>query len=128
MRNTKELIAKVKELKTPNTVVYICPDNFDVNFAYYYNKQLFKNIDPTSNKRVMYEWFAKENIYAIASYKQIDTSLIEKADKVLYLDGAADFSYHGNNVKAFLDKKMTVTQHHYFFQIFYLYEYKKSKK
>jgi mannosyltransferase len=127
-RHTSEAIAKVLELKTSNSVVYICPDYFDLNFAYYYDKKLFTNIDKDNLKGNLLKGLALNKIYPIIWWGQIDTSLIRKSDKVIYLDGAADFCYPGNKLKTYLDSCMQPTNNYFYFEIYHVIEYKPKKK
>lgn len=122
-RHVVDVVNKVKELKAPNTVVYMCPDYFDMNFAYYYNRSLFSDIDPANYRKRLRDELAKENIYPIASQQQIDTLLIKKADKVIYIDAAADFSYPQNKIKAYLDSCMKPVQDNFYYEIFHVIEY-----
>jgi hypothetical protein len=126
-RQVVDSINKVKELKTPNTVVYMCPDYFDMNFAYYYNHSLFSDIDPANYMKRLRDGLAKDNIYPIASKQQIDTLLLKKADKVIYVDAAADFSYPKNKIKAYLDSCMNPVQDNFYYEIFHVIEYQSKE-
>ncbi|HEX2935418.1 MAG TPA: glycosyltransferase family 39 protein [Bacteroidales bacterium] len=126
-RQVVDAINKVKELKTPNTVVYMCPDYFDMNFAYYYNRSLFSDIEPANYRKRLRDGLAKENIYPIASKQQIDTFLIKKTNKVIYIDAAADFSYPQNKIKAYLDSCMNPVQDNFYYEIFHVIEYRSKE-
>lgn len=119
-RDVKETVTKVKEIKTSSSIVYFCPDNFDLNFVYYYNIQDFKECD---EKNKMHQFLYSENIFPISSYNQIDTNLIKYIDKIIYIDAAADFSYPENNIKNKLDLKYRLKNEYKFYEIFNVYEY-----
>ena len=122
-RNVKETLAKIKEIKTSNTLVYYCSDRFTLNFVYYYNRDLFKNIIEEKDKNPLNEYLNTENIFPIISYNQIDTALIKKAHKIIFLDAAADFDYPNNNIKNYLNSNYTLTKQYKFHEIFCIYEY-----
>lgn len=126
-RHVVDVVNKVKELKTSNSVVYMCPYYFDMNFAYYYNRSLFSDIDPANYRKRLHDGLAKENIYPIASEGQIDTLLIKKADKVIYIDAAADFSYPKNKIKVFLDSCMKPVQDNFYYEVFHVIEYREKE-
>ena len=110
-------------MKTGNTLVYYCSDRFTLNFVYYYNKDLFKNIIEEKDKNPFNEFLNTENIFPIISANQIDTALIKKADKIIFLDAAADFDYPNNNIKNYLNLNFTLVNQYKFHEIFYIYEY-----
>jgi len=124
-RDVKETVSKIKELKTSSTIVYFCPDWFELNFVYCYNIQYFKEYD---DKNKMLQFLRSENIFPISSYNQIDTNLIKNMDKIIYLDAAADFSYPENNIKNKLDLKYRLKNEYKFYEIFNVYEYELNRK
>jgi uncharacterized membrane protein len=124
-RHVTEVVQKVKELKTLNTIVYICPDGFDINFAYYYNRSYFKDIDDPESKRKLYRHLASEHIYPISNERQLDIALLRKAEKVIYIDAAADFAYPGNGIKAYLDSTLNLKHQYEIPEIYWIYEYSK---
>jgi len=126
-RHVTEVIEKIKEIKTNKSIVYICPDNFEINFAYYYNQQYFKDIDEPDRKEKLYKHLASENIYPINSYKQIDTLIFKNADKIIYIDAAADFAYPGNGIKAKLDSTLSLKQQYEVYEIYRINEYKNKR-
>lgn len=119
-RDVKETVSKIKELKTSNTIVYFCPDYFDINFVYYFNLQYFKQ---NKDKNNMLKLLNTENIFPIYSYEQIDTSVIKYKDKIIFLDAAADFCYPKNNIKHFLNTSHNLINQYKFYEIFNVYEY-----
>ncbi len=122
-RNVKETVEKIKALKTSNTIIYFCPDWFELNFAYYYNIEYFKDYDDINIKNKIYQYLHSENIFPINSSNQIDTNLIKYADKIIYLDAAADFSYPNNNIKKELDLNCHLKNQYKFYEIYNLFEY-----
>lgn len=119
-RSVKETIAKLRELKTENSIVFICPDVFDLNFVYYWNRHYFRE---HGSKENMYRMLHAEHIYPIHSAKQIEMLQLENYDKVVYLDAAADFQYPNNGVRLSLDNRYALEAQHHFYEIFTIYEY-----
>jgi len=122
-RHVAEVVQKVNELRTSNTIVYICPDNFDYNFAYYYNRHYFKDIDDPDAKTKLRKHLASQNIYPISNTRQLDTAMLKKADKIIYIDAAADFVYPGNGIKAKLDSILNLKQQYEIPEIYRVIEY-----
>jgi hypothetical protein len=113
-RNVADTIKKVKELKTENTIVYISPFWFEMNFVYYYNRLYFQDFDSRDIKGRMYKHLKKENIFPILGDSQIDTCMLRKADRIIFLDAAADFTFPENNIHKTISS---------FFPEFVTYEY-----
>ncbi len=122
-RDVKETVAKIKELKTNTTIVYFCPEWFDLNFVYYYNRLYFMDYDDKNIKNKIYHHLHSENIFPISNHNQIDINLIKHMDKIIYLDVAADFHYPKNNIKKELDVRYNLKNEYKFYEIFNVYEY-----
>lgn len=121
-RDVKSLVAKIKSLKTQNTVVYFCPDWFELNFVYYYQPDWFKET-AKNNQRILNEYLHADNIYPINHYQQIDTSSIAGAEKIIYIDAAADYVFPNNRIKQFMDLNFRVIEHIHIHDIFNVYVY-----
>lgn len=111
-RPFKKSILAMKEMKTPNSVVYFCPPHFVLNLSYYYNLDYFRKTDKDDVYKNINAALAKENIYGIYNYTEIDTSKIAKADKVIFFDGEADFCYPGNNIYQYLSSQFPKQEIH----------------
>ncbi len=120
-RHVGELMDKVKEIKTGETVTYFCPPNFDCNFVYYYNAGYFKDVNGTDFPGKMHQLLAQDRIYPVIDQDQIDTNLISHADKILFIDAAADFLYPENNIFTFLSQRFPKYKKYNFPEIFALY-------
>jgi len=126
-RDVRQLIDKVKEIKTDNSIIYICPDHFDINFAYYYNQAYFKDIKQDEVKGNLLRNLEVERIFPINDYKNLQPALYPTADKVIYIDAAAEFSYPGNNVFPNLHSALGEPIVHQIPEIFKVYEFRVSK-
>lgn len=122
-RNVRETVELVKKTKTDQTVVYICADWFDINFIYYYNQEVFKNYDKKDSKKNINEYLKSQKIYPINNYYHIQTTHYKNADKVIFLDAAANSTFPDNKIKEHLDLIFDLKSHHYFYEIFNVYEY-----
>lgn len=121
--DVKEIVAKIKNLKTSSTIVYLCPDWLDLNFVYYYNKKYFKDYDDKNIKNKIHQYLKLENIFPINSCNQIDTNRINYLTKIIYLDAAADFHYPENNIKNKLDLNFKLKNKFKFNEVYNVYEY-----
>lgn len=122
-RNAREAVAKIKELQSSNSIVYFCPDWFDLNFVYYYNINYFKNYDTVNIKDNIHRSLARENIFPISNSSQINYDLIKTKNHLIYLDAAADFSYPNNKIKQVLDENFKAKSQYDFPDIFHVIEY-----
>ncbi len=78
------IVKKINELRTPGTVVYICPGWFNINFLYYTDRDIY-------HKKLLREDLAAElitrsHIYSIHNRNMIDEKVVSKADQVLLID------------------------------------------
>ncbi len=126
-REVRQLVDNIKKIKTNKSIVYICPDYFDLNFTYYYNRKYFKDINENNVNENLRKNLASEMIFPINSFSDIDTNLFKETDKVIYIDAAADFSYSNNNIHKFLVNHLGNYQLYEYPEIFKIYEFNKSK-
>ena len=127
-RDVRQLVSKVKEIKSYSTIVYLCPDYFDKNLAYYYNRDLFKDIDEDNINGKLMKNLQSENIFPINFYTSIDTSMFNLSDKVIYIDAAADFCYPQNGILPFLIDQFEEYKLYEIPEIFKVYEFQISKR
>ena len=120
-RNVEETVDKIKEIRDSNTLVLICPAHFILNFAYYYNIEIFKDYNTNEIYSNVNKSLNLENIYGVNSINEID---LKKWDKVVFLDAAASFSYPNNNIKNQLDSNYNLKNKFKFYEIFNVFEYK----
>ena len=124
-RDTKGAIQQVLNLKTDRTIIYLCPDWFDLNFTYYYNKEIFqKKINPSKSQ--LHTALKKDNIYPIKGKEDIDLSLLSNVDQVIFLDAAADFCYPENRIQPFLSSQLNQIDFFHFEKIFNVIVYAPS--
>ncbi len=123
-RDFDEAVKKIIELKTPNSIVYICPSHYELNFLYYYDKAYFLSVKGGRfDSSKIYKYLNNQGIYPIEDQSQIDTSLIRQADKIIYLDAAADFSLPENGVLDKINENRRLKNKFKVYEIFNIYEY-----
>lgn len=120
-RNVEETVDKIKEIKDSNTLVLICPSHFILNFAYYYNIEIFKDYNTNEIYSNIDKSLNLEGIYGVNSINEIN---FKKWDKIIFLDAAASFSYPNNNIKNQLDANYNLKNKYEFYEIFNVFEYK----
>jgi mannosyltransferase len=98
-RHVPNLIQKVNELKTPETLLYICPGWFDINYIYYTDQDLF--LKKLLRADLEKELFRRSNIRSIFTREMVDEKSVEKADQILLLDFK---SYEGLPKNGILEK------------------------
>lgn len=124
-----ELMEKFKEIKTENSLIYIAPRQFAPNFAYYYDKDVFKT---TEKKGEDYDYglIKKMNenaIYPIYTANEIDIKKVENADKVIFVDDHSTFLYPNNNIIGNLKESLGKYQKYEFKEGLIIYEFNKKK-
>ncbi len=96
---TSSLVQKVNELKTPETVVVICPSWFNLHYIYFTNIELFKKKLPLNE--LADELVLQNKVYSVSNSKMINEAAINKAPQVIYIDFKSEEGQPGNGV---LDK------------------------
>lgn len=119
-RNVEETVDKIKEIKDSNTLVLICPSHYILNFAYYYNIEIFKDYNAKDIYSNIDKSLNLEDIYCINSVNEIDFT---KWDKIVFLDAAASFSYPNNSIKNKLDANYNLINKFEYYEIFNVFEY-----
>lgn len=104
-RDVKPMIEKIISLKTDGTAVILCPDYFNLNYAYYYDQSLFKNIGNESIEDGIVNRLENENVYGITHINQLNKEVISKCKKIIYLDAGADFMYPKNEINQVIATK-----------------------
>lgn len=83
------MVNKVKELKTPETALFISPVFFNLTFVYHYDRTLFSKIGSTSAYSEIQKGLINDNIYTVWSLSEADENVIRNADKIIYVDACA---------------------------------------
>jgi mannosyltransferase len=119
-RNISETVHFIKEIQDTNTLVIICPPELLLNFAYYYDKDIFKNYNTENIYLNIKQSLGSNNIHAVFNIAEID---YRKWRHIIYLDADASFSYPDNNIIQSLEKDYQLNKKTHFKEIFNVYEY-----
>lgn len=124
-RSIIELVDKVKSLKSENSMVYFCPDWFELNFAYYYNVKYFEDYNTPNLKQNIHNYLKAEHIYPVKNRLQLDSSLKVDTETIIYIDASADYHYPDNQIKPTLDANFRMTDSINYNSLYNVYRYTK---
>ncbi|MBK9507924.1 MAG: hypothetical protein IPO03_21490 [Bacteroidetes bacterium] len=122
-RNVRETVQYVESLKQDSTMVIISPKHFVLNFAYYYDKQVFKNINTKEIYKNIQADFAKNHIYTTNAISELD---YKDYNHIVFLNAGADFSFANNNIEKELSQQYSDTSTQKFYEIFIVKEFVKK--
>jgi mannosyltransferase len=114
-RRVREVVSKVKELKTGNSLVYICPEWLDLGFTYYYNNDYFRDYRGYRQK------LESENIFPVSDVAKLDTVAINKADKVIYYEEWATLVDKDSLIYKTFAKRLRVRKTYDIFESFHIH-------
>lgn len=117
-RNTEDAIQKIKDLKDNQTIVYLSPSWFDLNFAYYYNIKYFKGY-----KTDLRELLKQDNIYPISNTSHIGSEHYKEFDRILFLDAGIDSPSSNSGILKKLKESNILENEYEFKELFKVYEF-----
>ena len=91
-----------------------------ITFAYYYDKDIFKNYNTENSYLNIKQSLGSNNIHAVYNIAEID---YRKWRHIIYLDAAANFSHPDNNIIQSLEEDYQLNKKTHFKEIFNVYEY-----
>lgn len=121
-RSVKETVQKIKEIKNDSTMVVINPYHFVLNFAYYYDLEIFKNIKQNDTYSSIEKELVAQNIFA--TYNILDLKY-SKYNHIIFLDASANLSNPQNSMVNELLKEYTIVNTYKFYEVFMVYELRK---
>jgi len=112
-RNIKETVNYIKNLKSTDDIVFVCPDYSYFNFAYYYSTDIFKDhVNSLSHLQ-------EEQIYPISSLDDIYSILESNThQRIIYLQAGSEFVDPQNNILSFLKQRYNFIKTRDFFEIY----------
>jgi len=120
-RNVKEVVEKVKALKKENSLV-IYPYNFALNFSYYYNLKLFKQLGLHMEDKLR-KGLMEQHVYGVTKMSEVAYNSWEH---IIYLDAATNFLYPNNAILEHLNNDYKLVSHSKIYEVFNVYEYQKK--
>jgi mannosyltransferase len=127
--NKRDVIGTISQIRLlrkqfPEALIYLCPEWYDLHFAYYWNRECFE-VPATADavKSEIQRCFANENIYPIRELTITNAQKLLTSNDVIYLDAAADFSYPNNGIKDVLASKFNQVELYEYPEIFRVYHY-----
>jgi len=124
-RNIRPVISRIAKLKTRNTKLVVCPENYNLNLAYYL---MYTKFYPSGKnyKDLLSSDLAKKGVFAISNKYGLSNLDIEQSEKLIYLDVASEFSSPGNEVFDSLENYFNSYKLYEFPDIFKLYVFEKK--
>jgi mannosyltransferase len=122
-RHTKDAVAKVQELRDDNTRIVMYPKYRMFGYAYYFNKERFKNYDKEYGYYNVIEGFQEENLYAINQYSEarIDSFCCDKLIFIMTDAGPKE------QLLADFEKEFVLLNTYHYPEIIDVYEYKRKE-
>lgn len=125
-REAKKAVEYVMSKKESKTLVIICAHDFINNFTYYYNQKIFTGITAGNEYKKLTAELNAENVYPIRTISELPSEKLNKFEKVIFLDAAADFSNPGNRIYETLIQGYTERNKTHFKNIFNVYEFDRN--
>lgn len=97
----RNLAAKVKELKTKDTQVIMCPEYFDVSLMYYYDRSIysvkgFKADGPIFPKYK--ELLHERGFFPVVGQYDPNLPKLDSTKRLIYIDALSEFFYKNNGI------------------------------
>ena len=116
-RKIKEVVQTIKNLKTKESVVVICPSWLDLGFVYYYNPGYFKDYKNLKSN------LNKDRIFSINNIDQVDTALLATSSNVIYLEEWATLVDKENQILRQLRRRSGIQKELSGFEPFHIYNF-----
>lgn len=130
--NKRDVIGTINQIQIlkkqfPEAVIYLCPEWYDLHFAYYWNRACFE-VPATADafKSEIHSCLANENIYPIRDFTMIDAQKLVDSNDVIYLDAAADLTYPNNGIQDVLSSNFHQVELYEHPEIFRVYHYSRK--
>jgi mannosyltransferase len=121
--NNREIGAAVdfvKELKTENSQVYLCPDHYNLAFAFHYNRSLFNEMARHKGDSFLElnEHLMANGIFPIRDKQQLN---LGQKERIIYLDADSRFVLPESHILETLEDELSLKKIVHFEQIFDVY-------
>lgn len=118
-----DVVNYIKSKKNKKTIVIGCGYSFELNFTYYYNMDLFKLKDQSTEYAALDSSLKYENIYFVNKLNDKLLSTINGFEKIIYLDASANFASPDNKIKETLYEKYKFTERTFYYRDFNIYTF-----
>lgn len=121
-REVANAIKQVKDWKDKGTTIYVLPEEFELTFAYHYDKDWFRFIGTTeAPKSELRSAMNGNEVFAISSNENLNNKL---PNRIICLDAHSEFLHPGNEVLNQFRAHYAIKDSVHFHQIFdvYLFE------
>ncbi|MCF8277694.1 MAG: DUF6020 family protein [Flavobacteriales bacterium] len=125
-RQIKAAVDYVATWRDDNTNVYICPDLFDLAFAYHFNREWFYHNQPFEQSNpisTLDSILVANRIYPVRDSTQIVNS---NGQRTIYLDADSKFVFPSNNLLQTFERQFELKDSTHFHQIFDVYVFEKN--
>lgn len=103
-RRIGELTGKIRQMQTNESVVLISPEYAQLEFAYHYDRTIFAQYDSTTLR------LQQNNIYPVRQLTDVPDSILNSADKIIYVDCGTIFALGSDATAEELKNKYTLTE------------------
>ncbi len=121
--DVNDVVNYIRSKKDKKTIVIGCGYDFEVNFTYYYNIDLFKLKDQTTEYAALDSSLKNENVYFVNKLNDKLLSTINGFEKIIYLDVAANFASPNNKIKETFYEKYTFVERTFYYREFNIYTF-----
>lgn len=122
-RNVKDLVTKVKELKTEKTAVVMSSKDFNLNFAYYYNRDFFTDVDPKLGVEKLDQLCATDNVFSYFKFLELSKEKLSTFNQILFVDAGGEFEGSKKFFKPYHKTNLIARDKHEFFESLEIFVY-----
>ena len=119
-RFANDIINQTKKLRTSETKIIICPEQYKLTFAYHYNIEYFKDY-----KNLMFN-LNKDKIFPVHNQIELN-NILGPSDNIIFIDANSDFLYPQNGIYNKLNNSYNLIKKIIFQDSIIIYEFKKPK-
>jgi uncharacterized membrane protein len=118
-RDVGAVVKKVQEWRTDSQLVYVLPMEFDLAFAYHYNKEWFETLGSNKYpKDAMHHAMRSGGVYPVT---EVDQLLDSVPNQFICVDAHSDFLHPGNGILNQLKSEYYLVDSVHCHQIFDIY-------
>lgn len=120
-RNVKELVEKIRPMLKEESLVYIYPDYFDLNFTYYYNSDWFKQPEK------LHSLLSSQHIFPIMQTEHVDSTLLQQYNDIYLIGASGEASSSCNGIHERLQHFLSEKEISVFYEHLYLVHFTRKK-